>query len=58
MVLASEAVVIAAATAWHPKVQGTAPGRPLSRGLLGSQRAQYPLIKEYGLSYIGLNIMI
>lgn len=34
VVLASEAVVIAAATAWHPKVQRTAPGRPLSRGLL------------------------
>ena len=25
---------------------------------LASQRAQYPLIKEYGLNYIGLNIMI
>ena len=24
----------------------------------GSQRAQYPLIKGYGLNYIGLHIMI
>ena len=24
----------------------------------GTQRAQYPLIKEYGLNYIGLHIMI
>ena len=23
-----------------------------------TQRAQYPLIKEYGLNYIGLHIMI
>ena len=24
----------------------------------GTQRAQYPLIKEYGLNYLGLHIMI
>ena len=27
-------------------------------GMLENQRAQYPLIKEYGLNYIGLHIMI
>ena len=25
---------------------------------IGAQGAQYPLIKEYGLNYIGLHIMI
>ena len=27
-------------------------------GLATTQRAQYPLIKEYGLNYIGVHIMI
>ena len=33
-------------------------GGDASFTLGGIQRAQYPLIKEYGLNYIGLHIMI
>ena len=32
--------------------------KPRVEGRLRTQRAQYPLIKEYGLNYIGLHIMI
>ena len=31
---------------------------PYNVGVISTQRAQYPVIKEYGLNYIGLHILV